>query len=71
MSYQKKIGYARVSTAHPRGPQSGQSPRPERSGGPGVTIGDRTVIGAGSVVTKDVPSDVVAVGNPARILRRL
>ena len=31
---------------------------------PGVTVGDNTVIGAGSVVTKDIPSDVVAVGNP-------
>ena len=38
---------------------------------PGVTIGDRTVIGAGSVVTKDIPSDVVAAGNPCRIIRRL
>jgi maltose O-acetyltransferase len=38
---------------------------------PGVTIGDRTVIGAGSVVTKDIPSDVVAAGNPCRILRSL
>lgn len=37
----------------------------------GVTIGDRSVIGAGSVVTKDVPSDVVVVGNPAKIVRRL
>lgn len=36
---------------------------------PGVRIGDRSVIAAGSVVTKDVPSDVVAVGNPCRILR--
>ncbi|MEV0804904.1 sugar O-acetyltransferase [Micromonospora sp. NPDC050200] len=36
---------------------------------PGVTIGDNSVIGAGAVVTKDVPADVVAVGNPARILR--
>ena len=36
---------------------------------PGVTIGDNTVIGAGSVVTKDIPSDVVAVGNPCRVLR--
>lgn len=36
---------------------------------PGVTVGDNTVIGAGSVVTKDVPSDVVAVGNPCRVLR--
>ena len=37
----------------------------------GVTIGDRSGIGAGSVVTKDVPSDVVVVGNPAKIVRRL
>lgn len=36
---------------------------------PGVTIGDNTVIGAGSVVTKDVPSDVVAVGAPCRVMR--
>lgn len=36
---------------------------------PGVTIGARTVIGAGSVVTKDIPSDCVAVGNPARVIR--
>lgn len=36
---------------------------------PGVTIGDDTVIGAGSVVTKDIPAGVVAVGNPCRILR--
>lgn len=38
---------------------------------PGVTIGDNSVIGAGSVVTKDVPSGVVAVGNPCRILRKI
>ncbi len=36
---------------------------------PGVTIGDNTVIGAGSVVTKDLPGNVVAVGNPCRVLR--
>ena len=36
---------------------------------PGVTIGDNTVIGAGSVVTKDIPGNVVAVGNPCRVLR--
>ena len=36
---------------------------------PGVTIGDNTVIGAGSVVTKDIPANVVAVGNPCHILR--
>jgi len=38
---------------------------------PGVEIGDRSVIGAGSVVTKDIPSDVLAVGNPCRVIRRL
>ena len=36
---------------------------------PGVTVSDNTVIGAGSVVTKDIPSGVVAVGNPCRVLR--
>lgn len=38
---------------------------------PGVTIGDRTVIGAGSVVTRDIPSDVFAAGNPCKIIRML
>ena len=38
---------------------------------PGITIGDNTVIGAGSVVTKDIPSDVVAVGNPCKVLREI
>ena len=38
---------------------------------PGVTIGDDTVIGGGSVVTKDIPSGVVAVGNPCRVLREI
>jgi galactoside O-acetyltransferase len=38
---------------------------------PGVTIGDNSVIGAGSVVTKDIPANVVAVGNPCRILREI
>lgn len=36
---------------------------------PGVTIGDNSVIGAGSVVTRDIPANVVAVGNPCRVLR--
>ncbi|WP_306209173.1 sugar O-acetyltransferase [Actinoplanes sp. RD1] len=36
---------------------------------PGVTVGDNSVIGAGAVVTKDIPADVVAVGNPARVIR--
>ena len=36
---------------------------------PGVTIGDNSVIGAGSVVTRDIPSNVVAAGNPCRVLR--
>lgn len=38
---------------------------------PGVTIGDRSVIGAGSVVTKNIPSDVFAAGNPCRVIREL
>ena len=38
---------------------------------PGITIGDNVVIGAGSVVTKDLPSNVVAVGNPCKIIREI
>ena len=38
---------------------------------PGVTIGDQVVVGAGSVVTKDLPSNVVAVGNPCRVVREV
>jgi maltose O-acetyltransferase len=38
---------------------------------PGVTIGEQAVIGAGSVVTKDVPPGVLAVGNPCRVLRKI
>jgi maltose O-acetyltransferase len=38
---------------------------------PGVTIGSRSVIGAGSVVTRDVPDDVFAAGNPCRVIRPL
>ena len=38
---------------------------------PGVSIGSNTVIGAGSVVTKDIPSNVLAVGNPCRVIRNI
>lgn len=38
---------------------------------PGITIGDNVVIGAGSIVTKDLPSNVVAVGNPCKVLREV
>lgn len=38
---------------------------------PGVTIGDNVVIGAGSVVTKDIPSNVVAFGNPCKVVRKI
>lgn len=38
---------------------------------PGVTIGDNVTIGAGSVVVKDIPSNSVAVGNPARVVRNI
>ncbi len=38
---------------------------------PGVSIGARTVIGAGSVVTKDIPADVMAAGNPCKVIRKL
>ncbi len=38
---------------------------------PGISIGDGTVVGAGSIVTKDLPANVVAVGNPCRVLREI
>lgn len=38
---------------------------------PGITLGDNVVVGAGSIVTKDLPSNVVAVGNPCRVLREV
>jgi maltose O-acetyltransferase len=38
---------------------------------PGITIGDNSVIGSGSVVTRDVPPNVVVAGNPARVLKQL
>jgi maltose O-acetyltransferase len=38
---------------------------------PGVTIGENTVVGAGAVVTRDLPANVMAVGNPARVIREI
>ena len=38
---------------------------------PGVTIGERSVVGAGAVITRDVPASVVVAGNPARIIREI
>ncbi|WP_405001050.1 DapH/DapD/GlmU-related protein [Hydrogenophaga palleronii] len=38
---------------------------------PGVTIGENTVVGAGSVVVRDLPANVLAVGNPCRVVRQL
>lgn len=38
---------------------------------PGVTIGENSVIGAGSLVNKDIPANVVAVGTPCRVLREI
>jgi len=38
---------------------------------PGVTIGPETVVAAGSVVTKDLPGGVIAVGNPAHVIREI
>lgn len=38
---------------------------------PGVTIGDNSVVGGGAIVTKDVPANVVVVGNPARVVKEL
>ena len=37
----------------------------------GITVGERSIIGAGAVVTKDVPPGVIVVGNPAKVLRKI
>ena len=37
----------------------------------GITVGERAIVGAGSVVTKDVPADTIMAGNPARVLRKV
>lgn len=38
---------------------------------PGVTVGENSVVGAGSIVTKDVPDNFVAVGNPAKVIKKI
>lgn len=38
---------------------------------PGVEVGENTIVGSGSVVTKSLPPNVIAVGNPARVLRKI
>ena len=38
---------------------------------PGITIGDGAVIGAGSVVTKDIPANVIAIGSPCRVVQKI
>lgn len=38
---------------------------------PGINIGDDVVIGAGSIVTKDIPSRVIVVGNPCKVIRKI
>lgn len=38
---------------------------------PGVTIGDNSVIGSGAIVTKDIPADVVAIGTPCKVIRKI
>ncbi len=38
---------------------------------PGVTIGNNTIIGAGSVVNKDIPDNVIAAGNPCKVIRSI
>lgn len=38
---------------------------------PGVTIGDNTIIGTGSIVTKDIPSNVITVGNPCKVIKEI
>jgi acetyltransferase-like isoleucine patch superfamily enzyme len=37
----------------------------------GITVGERAIIGAGSMVTKDVPPDTIVAGNPARVMRKI
>ncbi len=37
----------------------------------GITVGENSIVGAGSVVTKDVPPDTIVAGNPARVIRKI
>jgi len=66
-----------LTAGHPLHPQSRNSgyeygiPIHIGNINPGVTIGDNTVIGSGSVVTRDIPANVVAAGNPCRVLRAI
>ena len=61
------------ASARPAWPRSASETTCGSAAGPsscrGVTIGDNVVIGAGSVVTKDIPSDTIALGNPCRVVR--
>jgi len=51
--------------------ESGETERLTPNWSPGVTIGESCVIGAGSVVTKDIPENSLAVGNPCRVIRKI
>jgi maltose O-acetyltransferase len=77
-------GVQLLAADHPRDPQARRSllelARPVSIGSnvwigaaavvlPGVSVGDDSIIGAGSVVTRDIPSGVVAVGSPCRVVR--
>lgn len=62
----------RIANRSLRGPKNSRRLFCASELGPGgVSIGDRAVIGAGSVVTRDIPPDVVAVGNPGGFVRSL
>jgi len=64
--WQKEIEAGNISTVVKRGASIGANATIL----PGITIGERALIGAGSVVTKDIPPNVIAYGNPCRVVRR-